>query len=189
VTDSIPSPLVWLALLALVLGALPDSAGAQPAETSGSSTPVQFAFWHPIQVFDESVSVTGVRFILIAGANRNVTGLDMLGLASLTRGNQTGFQLGFYDEVRGDLTGWQAGILVNDVDGRARGFQMATIANRAGQATGFQLSAILNRAKRMSGLQISLVNWSDDLDGAQIGLVNINRKGPIPVLPLFNFGF
>ena len=58
-----------------------------------------------------------------------------------------------------------------------------------GDGIGFQFSALLNRAKRMRGLQISLVNWTDDLDGFQIGLININRNGRIPFLPLFNFGF
>jgi hypothetical protein len=189
VSHPIPSPLVWLTLFTLSLGALPDAAGAQPPETPSSSTPVQFALWHPIQVFDQNVSVTGLRLVLISGVNQDVTGLDLLGLASLTRGNQTGLQLGFYDWVRGDLTGWQLGIFANDVEGWARGFQSAGIANRAGKGTGFQFAAVLNRTKRMRGLQISLVNWTDELEGVQLGLINVNRKGPIPFLPLFNFGF
>ena len=185
----IPATLVRLSLFTLALCLLPQASSAQTPETPRSSTPVQFALWHPIQVFDEGVSVTGLRLVLISGVNQDVTGLDVLGLASLTRGNQTGLQLGFYDEVRGDLTGWQLGIFVNDVRGRARGFQSAGISNRAGDGTGFQFAALLNRAKRMRGLQISLVNWTDELEGIQLGLININRKGPIPFLPLFNFGF
>ena len=67
--------------------------------------------------------------------------------------------------------------------------QTAAIYNHAGEATGLQLAAALNRTERMRGLQIALVNWTDDLDGVQIGLININRNGWIPFLPLFNFGF
>jgi hypothetical protein len=189
VSHPIPSPLVWLTLFTLALGALPQASGAQPPETPSPSTPVQLALWHPIQVVDEGVSVNGLRLVLISGVNQDVTGLDLLGLASLTRGNQTGLQLSFYDWVRGDLTGWQLGIFANDVEGWARGFQSAGIANRAGKGTGFQFAAVLNRTQRMRGLQISLVNWTDELEGFQLGLININRKGPIPFLPLFNFGY
>jgi hypothetical protein len=189
VSHPIPSALVCLALAAFALGALPQSSGAQPPETAHSSTPVQLALWNPIQIFDEGVSVNGLRLSLISGASHDVTGLDLLGIASLTRGSQTGLQLGFYDEVGGDLAGWQLGIFVNDVEGRARGLQSAGISNHAGKGTGVQLAALLNRTMRMRGLQISLVNWTDELQGVQLGLINVNRKGPIPFLPIFNFGF
>jgi hypothetical protein len=188
VSDRIRSPLVWLALLTLWLGALPGASVAQPTQASGSSTPVQLALWSPIQVFDEGVSVTGLRLILISGVNRDVTGLDLLGVASLTQGDQTGLQLGFYDEVGGDLTGCQLGVFANDVEGRARGFQSAAISNHAGEGVGVQFAGLLNRTGRMRGLQISLVNWTDELEGVQVGLVNINRKGWIPFLPFLNVG-
>jgi hypothetical protein len=189
VSHPIPSTLVWLSLFTLTLGGLPQASGAQPPETPSSSTPVQLALWNPIQVFDEGVSVSGLRLILISGVSQDITGLDLFGIASLTRGDQTGLQLGFYDHVGGNLTGWQVGVLATDVEDRARGFQSAGIANRAGQGSGVQFAGILNRTERMRGLQISLVNWTDELEGVQLGLININRKGPIPFLPLFNFGF
>ena len=126
---------------------------------------------------------------LIVGASQDVTGLDLLGLASLTRGDQTGLQLALYDEVGGDLTGWQIGGLAAEVDGRARGLQTAALYNSAGEGTGIQIAGGLNRTKHMRGLQISLVNWTDELDGVQIGLINIHRKGWIPFFPLLNFGF
>ena len=187
--DSIPSPLVWLALVALALGALPRASAAQPPEASRSWTPVQLAFWNPLQVFGERSSVTGLRLSVISGANHDVTGLDLLGIACLTRGDQIGLQLGLYDEVGGDLSGWQIGGFANEVDGRARGLQSAAIYNRAGRGIGVQLSAALNRTEHMRGLQISLVNWTDELEGVQIGLVNVNRKGWLPFFPIFNVGF
>ena len=159
------------------------------SSAAATSTPVQLALWHPIQIFGEGVSVTGLRFSLISGANRDVKGLDLSGIVALTRGNQIGHQVSLYNGVDGDMSGWQVGVLANDVDGGVRGLQTAGAYNRAGEAVGFQLAAALNRTKRMRGLQISLVNWTDELDGVQIGLLNINRNGPIPFLPLFNFGF
>ena len=184
-----PATLVRLSLFTLALGLLPQASNAEPPESPRSSTPVQFAFWHPLQVFDENVSVTGLRLVLFSGVNQDVTGLDVLGLASLTRGNQKGFQAGFYDHVGGNLTGWQLAVLANDVSGRTRGVQIAGFANWTGEGNGVQAATLVNKARRMRGLQISLVNWTDELQGAQIGLVNINRKGPIPFLPIFNFGF
>jgi hypothetical protein len=188
VSHPISSPFVWLIVAALSLGALSRTSAAEPAETSRSWTPVQIALWNPIQVFGEGFSVTGLRLNLILGANQDVTGLDLLGLASLTRGNHTGLQLALYDEVGGDLTGWQIGGLAADVDGRARGLQTAVFLNSAGEGTGVQVAAGVNRAEHMRGLQISLVNWTDELDGVQIGLINIHRKGWIPFFPLINFG-
>jgi hypothetical protein len=183
------SALVRLVLTILVLCTLPQASGAQPPETPTPSTPVQLALWNPIQVFHERTSVTGLRLILISGVNKDVIGLDLLGIASLTRGDQIGAQLGFYDHVGGNLTGWQLGIFANDVEGRVRGFQSAAISNQATEGNGFQLAALLNRTKHMRGLQVSLVNWTDELDGVQLGLINVNRKGPVPFLPFLNFGF
>lgn len=185
----ISSSLVRLALVIFAIGALPRASAAEPADASRSSAPVQLAVWSPVQVFGEGVSVTGLRLSLISGSNQDVTGLDLLGIASLTRGDQKGLQLGLYDEVGGDLTGWQLGVFAANVDGRARGLQSAAVYNHAGEGKGVQLSAGLNRAERMRGLQISLVNWTDDLEGVQLGLINIHRNGWLPFLPLFNFGF
>lgn len=183
------SPFVWLTVAVLVLGALPRASAAQPSETSRSWTPVQIALWNPIQTFGEGFSVNGLRLSAIVGANQDVTGLDLAGIVGLTQGNQTGLQFALYGEVGGDLTGWQIGGLAAEVDGRARGLQTAALYNSAGEGTGVQIAAVLNRAERMRGLQISLVNWTDELDGVQIGLININRKGWIPFFPLLNFGF
>ncbi len=186
---TIPSPFVWLALFVLALVALPRVSAAQAAESSPASTPVQLALWHPIQIFGEGVSVAGLRLSVISGVNRDVVGLDLSGIAALTRGNQVGHQVSLYNGVEGDMSGWQVGVFANDVDGGVRGLQTAVAYNRAGDSIGVQLSVGLNRTKRTRGLQVSLVNWTDQLDGAQIGLININRGGPIPFLPLFNIGF
>jgi hypothetical protein len=189
VPRTIPSPFVWLALSILALVALPRVSAAQAAGESPATTPVQFALWHPIQVFGEGVSVAGLRLSVISGANRDVVGLDLSGIVALTRGNQVGQQVSLYNGVDGDVTGWQVGVLANDVDGRVRGLQTAVAYNQAGDGIGVQLAVGLNRTKHTRGLQVSLVNWTDQLDGAQIGLINVNRGGPIPFLPFFNVGF
>ena len=185
----LPLRLVWLALFAMALVALPQVSGAQTLEESRTVTPVQLAVWDPIQLFGESASVTGLRLNLISAANHDVTGLDVLGLASLTRGDQKGLQLALYDEVMGDLAGWQIGAFAADVDGRARGLQTSAIFNHAGDGAGVQLTGIMNRAERMRGLQIGLINRAEELRGVQIGLININRDGWIPFLPILNLQF
>lgn len=184
-----PALLVWLVLLVLALEALPRLSAAQTTEAPASSAPLQLAVWNPIQVLGEGVSVAGLRLSVISGANHDVVGLDLSGIAALTRGDQSGLQIALYGGVDGDLTGWQVGGLANDVDGLARGLQTAGAYNRAGEAVGLQLSAALNQTRRVRGLQISLINWTDELDGVQIGLINVNRRGRIPFLPVFNFDF
>jgi hypothetical protein len=189
VSYSIASQLVWPVVFVLALLAPPRAALAESHDASESVAPVQLSFWGPLQVYDESSSVSGVRLALLSGTNQDVTGLDLLGIASLTRGDQKGLQIGLYNEVNGDLAGWQLGGFAGEVDGRARGLQTAAVYNRAGDAVGTQFAVGMNRTESMRGLQISLVNWTDDLEGVQIGLINIHRNGWLPFLPFFNFGF
>lgn len=188
-SHAIASQLVPLVFVVLALVTPARVSLAEPEEATATVVPVQLSFWGPLQIFDEEASVAGLRLALLSGTNQDVTGLDLLGIASLTRGHQKGLQIGLYNEVGGDLAGWQLGGFAAEVDGRAHGLQTAALYNRAGDGVGAQVSLGLNRTESMRGLQISLVNWTDDLDGVQIGLINIHRNGWLPFLPFFNFGF
>ena len=39
-----------------------------------------------------------------------------------------------------------------------------------------------------NGIQIALLNRARELKGLQIGLLNFNERGFLPVFPLFNIG-
>jgi hypothetical protein len=80
--------------------------------------------------------------------------------------------------------------LVNRVEERVRGLQLAGIVNFAGEIAGVQLAGIHNQSESVVGVQISsLVNDTEKLVGLQIGLLNFNSSGPLPFFPFFNFGF
>ena len=81
----------------------------------------------------------------------------------------------------------QLSVFASEVDGGARGFQLAGISNQATHVVGGQ-AAVFNLARTLRGFQFGLINWVDDLEGAQLGLINVVRNGRFPVLPLFNFG-
>jgi hypothetical protein len=175
-------------LASLLLGAwTATGAGADPA--GASSTPVQLSWNDEMQVFGQATSVSGVRLCVFSSRNDDVTGLDFGGLASRTSGDQLGLQASVYSEVEGDLRGLQLGVLSANTDGQAMGVQWANLIARAGAIVGLQGSGLYSRALAVTGVQISLVNYADDLDGVQIGLLNIHRNGLVPVFPGLNIDF
>lgn len=179
--------------LVAIFGALmlwSGPAAAQPAGESAAKPTAwfEFGFWDDFQLFGRDVAIHGLRFNLGAAENREVRGVDLFGLGNLTSGDQIGTQLGFYNRVGGDLAGLQLGVFASEVEGRTRGLQVASLYNRADEAGGGQMAAFLNRASRVRGLQIALWNDAEDLEGLQIGLVNVVRNGWIPVFPLLNVG-
>ncbi len=44
-------------------------------------------------------------------------------------------------------------------------------------------------AENGKGLQIGFWNVAKEMTGLQIGLLNFNDKGFLPIFPLFNFGY
>jgi hypothetical protein len=110
-------------------------------------------------------------------------------------------QIGLVNEVQ--LRGsWIAGMLnanlyPRDMESRsglggADGLQIGGICNLVRPPVrGVQIAGIFNIARDdMHGLQLSvLVNHTRSLSGVQIGLININRDGWLPICPLINIGF
>ncbi len=43
-------------------------------------------------------------------------------------------------------------------------------------------------ATEFKGFQLALFTWAKEMEGLQIGLLNFNEKGFLPVFPIFNFG-
>jgi len=76
--------------------------------------------------------------------------------------------------------GVQFGGLSNTSANKFNGLQLGAVSNiTAGMDKGLQLSGILNVSSAMHrGVQIGAINYSDSLNGAQIGLFNIARKRP-----------
>ena len=54
----------------------------------------------------------------------------------------------------------------------AYGVQAALCANVADHFSGVQFALVANESNKMTGLQLAAYNWTDELHGAQIGLIN-----------------
>jgi hypothetical protein len=135
--------------------------------------PIQLSLVTPIQIFPETMPISGFRFNLIYGRSVSVTGLD-LGLANhITTGKSQGVQWGLVNINDAQYVGWQNGS-VNYVKGDVRGVQ----------------TGIVNYANHANGLQFGLINYAVTLNGLQIGLVNIIKQGgQFPVFPIVNWSF
>lgn len=175
---SISSALILLVALLLGTGnALADQQGE----------PFQLALFNPLQIRDESASITALRLNIIYGKNVSVSGLDV-GLANhCTGGQSVGLQYGLVGFIEGDFMGWQDNA-VSIVRGSFTGYQSG-FYNHCGHGEGFQMG-LVNRATGMRGLQLGLVNYTEAMYGLQIGLVNIIRnKERLPVFVFVNWSF
>lgn len=154
------------------------------------ATPFQYSIFNPIQIFDESYDVYGLRLTLAYGVNNSVYGVDS----------------GFYCRTTGDQYGFQSAVVVCSREGTSSGVTCATVGNLSkgyesgvslaglfdiaeGEFTGLQAAGLVSRAKKFTGLQIGTLNHCDDFYGVQFGLVNICRSQSIPFTILLNFRF
>ncbi len=169
--DGRPAALATVVLACVAASLAPAAASAE--KPARRSTPVQFALVNPAQVFGEDKSVTGFRLNVILGVNRDVTGFDLSGLVN---------------KVDGDCTGAQIAGLHNSVEGRLRGVQIAGFVSFASEGSGVQIAPFLAHATKFSGFQLGLFTFADEMKGLQLGLLNFNENGFLPVFPLFNFG-
>lgn len=154
-----------------------------------NETNVQFCLYAPLQVSPEVFDVRGIRFTVPFGVNRSVYGIDT-GLWSVTTGYQYGFQanglVAYHDQ---DADGFNLGGIVNYTGRNSTGCIIGGIYSEVyNKITGFQTALITAQARQVSGVQLSLFNYCEDLNGIQLGLININNNGTIPFMILFNIG-
>lgn len=162
---------------------------ARPAAGEAGPAPVQLSVLDPLQLVEAERGVSGLRLGLLRCANRDVSGFDLCFAATRTRGSLRGLQLSIANEVDGDLTGLQIGFAANYADGNLRGVQLAGVISSAGEGEGVQVASVVAKAKRLRGFQLALITRAEELRGLQLGFLNFNSKGFLPVFPLFNFGW
>ena len=75
------------------------------------------------------------------------------------------------------------GSLTDFVDG----VQTSLIVTKGKEVNGLQFS-IVNLVDKLCGLQLGVLNIADDAT-VQIGILNFNKNGILPVLPVINFNF
>jgi hypothetical protein len=151
------------------------------------SKPIQLALFNPVQIYNESLGIAGVRLNLLYGRNAFMRGLDV-GLVNVCgTGESYGLQWGVAGFVEGEYTGLQVNFF-NITKGRFAGFQWG-VYNDVGDGEAFQWG-FANVAKNMRGLQLGLFNYTETMYGLQIGIVNvISKKEKLPVFVIVNWSF
>lgn len=109
------------------------------------------------------------------GVNREFLGLSIDGLGAMTDTSVYGLSIaGLTSAVREDMWGWQ----------------IAGAATFARRLHGFQTAILLNMTDELRGAQIGVVNYAATCSaGFQIGLVNLIMDNEVPFLPIFNCYF
>ena len=122
---------------------------------------------------DDTTPLVGWRHSLLIGRDPTIWGLDT-GLFNLTTRELRGLQVGLINANQGDARGAVVG-LSNWTEERMDGFQAGGVN-------------VINGKGR--SLQIGLINSANDLEGVQLGLLNLNLSGgPLAFFPLINVGW
>jgi len=171
-----------LVLISMLLGLIAAPAAAE-GEKIGS-----ISVFNPVQIFDETQDIKGVRWNIVYGKHANITGLDFGIIAGHATGNFTGVQWNAVNLVDGSFTGWQGG-LFSQSKGDFLGLQSSGVNIGKSHSEGV-LVGFVNMTNSMSGLQIAFVNVTENMHGLQIGILNIIKgKDKLPILPIVNWVF
>ena len=162
-------------------------ASVASAQDGGAYTPFMLSFAVPLEVPFRDFDVGGLRLSIIYGECRDFDGLD-LGLAGRATGHGNGLQSCAINIIDGDGVGLQANWLVGFVKGEYVGFQVGAV-NYAEKAQALQIGALYNGANDMQGVQIGLINVARTMVGVQIGLVNVIQDNDVPFMPIVNCSF
>ncbi|ARS38209.1 hypothetical protein CA265_00275 [Sphingobacteriaceae bacterium GW460-11-11-14-LB5] len=110
--------------------------------------------------------------------NLNMDGVQVAGLLNRVESNVRGLQLAGAGNIAGkDVKGAQVAGLIN-VSKNTTGVQLAGVLNKtSGRLKGMQLSGLVNHAQNMDGFQLGVVNLADSSSGVSIGLINLSDNG------------
>jgi len=120
-----------------------------------------------VPIFNYAKDVSGVQIALLVNNAHDVCFWQSAPLANIAD-NLSGYQGGFSNTVHEEMTGWQSSLAINT----------------ANKMSGLQTSWLLNRTNFLYGIQLGAINWARDIEGLQIGFVNINKNR---ILPFINF--
>jgi len=149
-----------------------------------------------------SESVTGFAFGGIGAAMENVKGIGIGGIGVACE-SVTGLVVGGVGAAAEDVTGVAfggIGIAAEDMTGlclggigigcqNLTGVAMAVGGIKTEDLTGLGIAGYCGVKGVQNGLTIGVVNYTDELHGAQLGVINIagNNSGILKVLPLVNY--
>lgn len=167
-------------------GALIAASCASPVQAQ-EIKPFNLALWNPIQIYDETTLIHGVRLSLY-GKNDGMQGVDIGIINATEEEGFKGLQYGIIGINSSDMVGLQLNTLFNHNGGMGRGFQFGVL-NHSTKMVGCQIGFV-NATDSMHGFQLAVINYTQNLRGLQIGLVCIANEVPgHPILPIVNWSF
>ena len=100
------------------------------------------------------------------------------------------------------IYGVKVGAPISSGNGIVDGVEAGLFTSMTANVSGLQTAGFYVDAQKMNGLQFSIVNYTEELAGVQLGLVNLSQKkgfqvgivnyikdGMIPFFPVINFKF
>ena len=128
---------------------------------------------------NDSVRTASINIGLLGGCEY-LGGMQANLMTSFSRKRMEGVQIGGLSNLAADINGVQIASLGNISLSPFKGVQIAGITNISrGVKRGMQLSTMANiSASYMRGLQLGSYNYSDTLNGSQIGVVNVCVSHP-----------
>lgn len=135
----------------------------------------------------DAIVTQHVSISLGASAADRLDGVALALGGNLSRGHVRGAQLSFgFNSTRERSDGLQLAMLGGNLSREVRGAQIAAGFNASRRVSGAQLGAIVEVADEIDGMQLGLVNIGGSVSGAQVGLVNIARSVDGAQIGLFN---
>ncbi len=162
-------------------------ASAVAAETSGlSSSPFNFCLWPDICVpGGKDINGLNCGFVTFGNGDGVVSGVDAALFLSTTE-NVNGVQMSLVNITK-DSNALALAVFGNSSAINFSGCQMS-MANSITDSDGvFQLGCLNSSEKSKKVFQLGLINFTENSKCFQMGLLNMNDKGFLPVFPFFNF--
>lgn len=126
---------------------------------------------------DESRKTVGVQAAGLVNIAGNVNAIQVAGLVNVTKGGFSGVQLaGLGNHVAENANGVQVAGLYNVNKGNGQ-YMAAGILNIAKDVKGNQVSGLVNKGRNVDGFQLGLINIADSVRYGSFGLINIVKKG------------
>ncbi len=104
--------------------------------------------------------------------------------------------------IDSNVNGVKVGAPISGGKGVVNGIEASVISSMTDRIHGFQTAGLYVDAKEMKGLQFSIVNFTEESGGVQLGIVNLSqhngfqvgilnyiKDGWIPYFPVINFKF
>jgi len=127
--------------------------------------------------------IRGLSLTPCTGDDKDIFGIGICGIYSECE-KLYGMQMGIINGA-GITRGLQTGIVNGAL--KVSGLQIGILNNSKKISYGLQCAGILNVSEKIYGCQIAPFNVADS--GFQLGLLNFNENGFLPIFPLINFGW